>query len=687
MNTSRLGWYLRRIQRMSPTEVAWRARDTAFHELWKRRQVRPGAPIGPETRLPGPAITSTLPDGVSDLIAVDAAKALLAQADEILAGTLVLLGVERTDLAAPDWFFDPVTKRRAPSDTYAFNIAHRSEEVTGNIKQVWEISRLHHLTVLAAAWKLSGNDAYAAAVSDQLRSWWEQNPFLSGVNWTSGIEVGIRLISFVWIRRLLDGWTGIADLFENNPLAIAQIRWHQEYLGTFQSRGSSSNNHAIAEAAGQLTASCAFRWFDRSDRWRDQAAQLLQKELELNTFPSGMNRELASEYHWFVIELGIVSAVEADASGHPLSSATWDRLARMLDAGAAVLDSTLEHPRQGDGDDGKVLVTDPFEINRSAMLLSVGASVIGPAPWWPKVEPTVTSTLLGAMCDTRTRRPASTPRTRPSHFSDAGITVLRTPESVRPEIWCRCDGGPHGFLSIAGHAHADALSVEVRLEGTEILVDPGTYCYHGEPEFRDYFRSTVAHNTVEIASQDQSASGGPFMWLRHANTKGVAVEYTEEGATVRRWSAEHDGYESLDPPISHKRIVSLDADILQIDIRDVLTSGARASGVAIGGNHEARLMFHLGPSVSCRLENNVAELSWPSGSARMELPVQAEWAKHRGERSPLLGWYSPSFGVVEPTTVLMGRLPVEPGTTELHSQITFETATKEQPQPEDIVNK
>ena len=163
----------------------------------------------------------------------------------------------------PDWFHDPVTGRRSPPDRYAFRINHRSEEQTGNIKQVWEISRLQHLTLLATAWFLSRDERYAQRVADQLRSWWRENPFLSGVHWTSGIEIGIRLISLAWIRRLLDAWPGAADLFEHDELAVQQIRWHQQYLAAFRSRGSSANNHVIAEAAGQLVASCAFPWFAR----------------------------------------------------------------------------------------------------------------------------------------------------------------------------------------------------------------------------------------------------------------------------------------------------------------------------------------------------------------------------------------------------------------------------------------
>ena len=64
-------------------------------------------------------------------------------------------------------------------------------------------------------------------------------------------------------------------------------------------------------------------------------------------------------------------------------------------------------------------------------------------------------------CSRRCSQPldvAGRPATAPRAFPDAGIALLRTPPEDGPEIWCRCDGGPHGFLSIAAHAHADALS-------------------------------------------------------------------------------------------------------------------------------------------------------------------------------------------------------------------------------------
>ena len=197
------------------------------------------------------------------------------------------------------------------------------------------------------------------------------------MHWTSGIEAGIRLISLAWIRRLLDGWPGVRALFEDNDLAVLQIRWHQEFLNGFRSRGSSANNHVIAEAAGQLVASCAFPWFPESGAWRRKSARLLERELVANTFPSGVGRELASEYQGFVAELTLLAAVEAGAAGHPLVPELWQRLSAVIDSGAALVDEQLRAPRQGDGDDGRAMLLDAPTDNPWPSLLAVGEALFG----------------------------------------------------------------------------------------------------------------------------------------------------------------------------------------------------------------------------------------------------------------------------------------------------------------------
>ncbi|QEV16663.1 heparinase II/III family protein [Streptomyces alboniger] len=630
--TMTAGWYLRRLSRMAPREVGGRIGDAV-----RRRRWRSAPPDCPSTT--GALFTAVLPAGTLAAVPPDAAKRLVAEADRLLAGHATYFGVDRDDLADPDWWYDPKTGRRALWG-YAFDVPYRDEEVVGDIKQIWELSRHQYLTVLAAAYALTRDERYAERVAEHLRLWWAANAPLRGVHWISGIELGIRLLSWVWIRRLLDGWPGAPGLFEDNPVALNQIWHHQRWLAAFPSRGSSANNHAVAETAGQFAAACAFGWFPSSARWRADALRSLERHLRGNTFGSGLNRELATEYHGLVLELGLAAVAEADAAGVPVPGSVRLVLLRMTDALAAVVDNRLRPPRQGDADDGHGLVVDGAGTDRWGSLLATGDAVFGRLSWWPTVTGTdVRTPLLAALIRPYAQQGTVTrPASRPAHFADAGLTILRGPE----EIWCRCDGGPHGFLSIAAHAHADALSVEVRHDGVDVLADPGTFCYHGQPLWRQYFRSTLAHNTLQLDGGDQSVSGGPFLWTRHARTRVLAADTADED--VARWCAEHDGYQRS----VHRRRVELTASDKELRVIDEVRGPLRP----------ARLAFHLGPAITADLSGNRAVLTWARDgeerSAVLDLPGELSWRAHRGETDPPLGWYSAGFGRKEPSTTLIG---------------------------------
>ncbi|WP_267243696.1 alginate lyase family protein [Streptomyces sp. PR69] len=646
------GWYLRRLSRMGPREIGGRAGDALRRRRW--RSARPNCPS-----VTGARFTAVLPAGTIAAAPPDAAKRLIAEADRLMAGHARYFGVERDDLADPDWQYDPKTGRRAEPG-YAFDVPYRDEDAVGDIKQIWELSRHQHLTVLAAAYALTGNERYAERVAGHLTSWWSANPPLRGVHWTSGIELGIRLLSWVWIRRLLDGWPGAAGLFEGNPEALNQIWHHQRWLAAFPSRGSSANNHVIAEAAGQAAAACAFGWFPSSARWRADALRSLERQLRNNTFGSGLNRELATEYHGLVLELGLAAVAEADAAGAEVPAAVRLVLLRMTDALAAIVDSRLRPPRQGDADDGHGLVVDGAGTDRWASLLATGDAVFGRLPWWPAVTGADVRTGLLAALIKPAELSVSRPASRPAHFADAGLTILRGPG----EIWCRCDGGPHGFLSIAAHAHADALSVEVRHDGVDVLADPGTFCYHGQPEWRQYFRSTLGHNTLQVDGGDQSVSGGPFLWTRHARSRVLVADPSPASAAgTARWCAEHDGYRRC----VHRRRVELAAASQELRVVD-----------QVRGRHSprraVRLAFHLGPAIAADLAGNRAVLTWTRDgedrSAVLDLPGQLCWRAHRGESDPPLGWYSAGFGRKEPSTTLVGAGSAD-GTEEFTTVLRF----------------
>ena len=102
------------------------------------------------------------------------------------------------------------------------------------------------------------------------------------------------------------------------------------------------------------------------------------------------------------------------------------------------------------------------------------------------------------------------------------MTILRVRPGRPSEIWCRCDGGPLGFMTTAAHGHDDALSVELRHGGVDVLADPGTYCYQLEPFWRSYFRSnrvTTPSNSPRPGTPSRRGhSSGPhpsdLVWRR-----------------------------------------------------------------------------------------------------------------------------------------------------------------------------
>jgi hypothetical protein len=246
------------------------------------------------------------------------------------------------------------------------------------------------------------------------------------------------------------------------------------------------------------------------------------------------------------------------------------------------------------------------------------------------------------------------PTRRPSLFADAGMVVLRDTEGRRDEMWCRTDHGPHGYLSIAAHAHADALAIEFRVGGIDVLADPGTYCYGADPVWRAYFLSTLGHNTLEVGGVDQSLALGAHLWARHARAE-LEVAAGLDAGPVAEWQAAHYGYRRLRPPAVHRRSVRLDRRARRLVIEDRLD----------GGTHECRLAFHLGPDIACTFEGGRAVLEWTDGRGRMgavlTLPSELVWQRMEGQIDPPAGWYSPAFGVRVPAVMLVGSGGVGPG--------------------------
>ncbi|MDX6277574.1 MAG: hypothetical protein QOJ72_1702, partial [Nocardioidaceae bacterium] len=110
------------------------------------------------------------------------------------------------------------------------------------------------------------------------------------------------------------------------------------------------------------------------------------------------------------------------------------------------------------------------------------------------------------------------------------------------------DVGPLSPSHLPPHAHADALSFVLWMDGRPVVVDPGSGAYDGEA--RAWSRSTAAHNTVEVDGADQCVFLGPFRAARLPRVWRTPVEQVGDAVVVR---AGHDGYGRLNDSVEVRR--------------------------------------------------------------------------------------------------------------------------------------
>ena len=190
-------------------------------------------------------------------------------------------------------------------DAYCFDVSFRHGVNTREIKRIWELSRLQFLVPLAAYAALIGGREEFELVIALVRSWMDGNHPFRGLNWSSGIELALRVISVALALSMI----GVERLDEESRRSILKFfSAHVYWLKRFPSLHSSANNHRIAELAGLIVglsmAPGAHGAGDRRERyWRELIA-----EIDRQIHPDGVGAEQAPAYTAFAIELFLVTA-------------------------------------------------------------------------------------------------------------------------------------------------------------------------------------------------------------------------------------------------------------------------------------------------------------------------------------------------------------------------------------------
>lgn len=668
-------WYLNRLGRMSAAEIGYRAVQAARVSVDRVALSRVSTPAIDSV----PRHAAFIHQGASFDVG-----AYVSRAERILLGRYSFFDLEDCELGSPpQWNRDPLTGTVAPLVSAA-SLDYRDERVVGNIKYLWEPNRHLHLPALAQAYALTGELRFAHAIRVHVESWIEQCPLGRGPNWSSSLELAIRLINWSIAWQLLGGYA--SALFAQAEGRAFRDRWMQSvYLHIRSimrrlSRYSSANNHLIGEAAGAYVAAMTWGCWPQVRAWGEQCRAILHREALLQNAEDGGNKEQAFSYQQFVLDFLMLAGLAARASHEDFAPEYWQRIERMIEFLAAMMDCAGNVPMIGDADDGYVVQLSPSVLHNDnyRSLLATGAVLFNRADFARKARQLDDKTrwLVPPESLREFDRLASSrgPMLARREFPQSGYYILGsqfdTPEEVRMIV----DAGPLGYLSIAAHGHADALSIVLNVGGEEILVDPGTYAYHTEPQWRRYFRGTRAHNTLLVDDVDQSTQAGNFMWSRHAVTR--CLHFGEQG-TVQRFFGEHDGYSLMRDPIEHQREILYDSARRVFTIRDIVEGQ---------GTHEICQHWHFAETLSPKVAGDEILVETERHRVRIvpeTLPAQV--LSYRGGTAEQGGWISRRFGQKAPTTTVAWRSTAR-GRTILTTHIYVEEANGHRSQTADRVS-
>ncbi|MGB7847447.1 MAG: alginate lyase family protein, partial [Candidatus Acidiferrum sp.] len=405
------------------------------------------------------------------------------------------------------------------------------------------------------------------------------------------------------------------------------------------------NTHLLAEGFALFIVGALFPELKGAQGWYDLGQHILTEEMQKQVREDGSHFEQSLFYHRYASEFFLCALILAKRNNIAFPPSYAARLERMLEYLLFTAWPSGMHPSVGDSDGGRLIPFGAFDATDHRPVLSTAAVYFARGDFKKASGEYHEQTLwlLGrASLTTHAGLTEELPNETSRAFSDSGIVTLRSDWGDRAKFLL-FDAGSQG-MGLSGHGHSDSLSLLCAANGVEWLVDPGTYVYSSSREWRNFFRSTCAHNTISLDGLNQAEEVDWFKWRKLPRVR-LQTEFLHPAADFVIGS--HDGYERLAQPVNHRRkVVFIKPDYWLI-----------SDELAGTGQHLVRAFFHFGPDIALQpykqawlaTKGRESFLLWPLRSG-------LRFDVIRGDASSLQGWVSSDYGHKEPASVLVGEV-------------------------------
>jgi len=565
-------------------------------------------------------------------------KKLIDEATQILDDTFITFGIKHKHDNRISWISDPLMNKNWPNKFWA-KINIKDSKSYGGPKFVWEINRFYFLNILGISFFISGDIKYGNKMFDLVEDWLERNPYPYGVNWTSCIEVAIRVINLIYSLSFLKNYH-----FDKNKRALINkfIYLHANHIYKYPSKYSSGNNHVIAEALALFVSGIFSKKSFRTRRWIRNGQKILNTEIKRQIFDDGGSAECSITYLSFVYDLFLIYKILCDRENLEYPEIVNERLKKSAIFIDKIMDSRGNLPNIGDQDSAVAINYGLSNWENFKSILNTASFLFKDLKIKNVSKTDIKTYLLTKNSNVKIeKRENQEINSESILFKESGLVVIKD-LSEDKEILFYGNCSPMGMPPLYAHGHLDALSFMLSINGDEIFIDPGTYLYHSGGKWRKYFRSSAAHNTVRINEIDFSTQPGDFMY-----GKPYKIKYIDfiDNADETKWISEHDAYRGKPVKDSHKRIFSYKKKSREFEVTDIIYSAIP--------NYKVELFFHLHPECSIDIINNKIYIQRNDSMVILIIDDKLKINIFNGSEDPLFGWYSKNFNEIKRTNTIV----------------------------------
>jgi len=422
---------------------------------------------------------------------------LKEKTEKIKNGKFLFFSSLEFDLNNISWFTNPSTGYSYSQDAHWTEIESLSEQA-GDIKYVWDRARFCYLYDIIR-YDYHFEEDNSSFVFGLIEDFINNNPINTGPNYVCSQETSLRILN----------WTFALYFYQDSPALtsdrfikiINSIYWQLDhiYKNINFSRITVRNNHAITETMMLFLSGMLFPFFPESKQWQAKGRSWLEKEIEYQIYDDGSYLQFSHNYHRVVLQLLTWAISLSEIHETKLSKAVYEKAKKTLNF-------LFDHL------DNKSGCLPNYGMNDGALFFPLNDQHY--RDFRPQLQ------ALSLLLDKKLFKTdyedqfwfGLRQESQKTHKNPQQHTIIKYPT-----------GGFFGFRDNAlttircgtykdRPAQADALNLDIWIDGVNYITDPGTYRYNTEePLIKFYFGST-GHNTITLGDYDQMLKGGRFIW-------------------------------------------------------------------------------------------------------------------------------------------------------------------------------